>query len=216
MSAVYRLYNYFRSSSSQRVRIALALKGVAYEYLPVHLVKDGGQQWTPAYLAKSPTAMVPLLEIADPAGPQYLGESLAIIEYLDEQYPEPPLMPADAYGRGRARMLAEIIATGIQPLQNLKVLGRVKRLGGDGQAWAREFIAEGLLAFQTSLPAHRGAFCLGATPMLPDLCLVPQLHAARRFAVDLAPLARLVAIDAACQAMPAFKSAAPESQPDAE
>jgi maleylpyruvate isomerase len=207
-----RLYNYFRSSSSQRVRIALHCKGLAFDYAPIHLVKDGGEQWKPEFLAKSPTGMVPLLELD---GERHLGQSLAIIEYLDEIHPHPPLLPGDAFARGQARMLAEIINSGIQPFQNLKVLGRIKQLGGDPQAWARQFIAEGLAAYQASLPPGAHRFSLGAAPTLPDLCLVPQLHAARRFAVDLAPLGRLTTIEAACNELPAFKAAAPEAQPDA-
>lgn len=217
VSPQYRLYNYFRSSSSQRVRIALAMKGLPFEYVSIHLVKDGGQQWSSEYRKKSPTAMVPLLEVPAPAGGEaaYLGQSLAIIEYLDELHPSPPLLPASALDRARARALAEIINSGIQPYQNLKVLKRIAGLGGDDKAWAREFITEGLAAFQASLPASDGPYCMGAQVTIADLCLVPQMHAARRFGVDLAPLSRLVGIDAACGTLTAFKAAAPEVQPDA-
>lgn len=212
-----RLYNYWRSSASWRVRIGLAHKGLAYEYVPVHLVKDGGQQNAPGYREKNPMRTVPLLEWEEGGQTLRLSQSLAILEYLEEAHPAPPLYPQDALGRARARMLAEMINSGIQPLQNLAVLQRVKgELHGDEKAWAAHWIERGLAAFQASVAPLAGTFCLGDQLSVADVCLVPQLYGARRFGVDLAPFGLLTRIEAACNALPAFQAAHPDRQPDAQ
>ncbi len=211
-----RLYTYWRSSCSWRVRIALGMKGIVWEPAYVHLTKDGGEQWRPEYVAKNPTGQVPLLELPDGAGGvRHIAQSLAIIDYLEETHPEPPLFPRDPWRRARARMLAEIVNSGIQPFQNLSVTRHVAELGADKEAWARRFIARGLTAFQAAAGETAGKFCVGDAPSVADICLVPQLYHARRFGVDLAPYARLVAIETACAALPAFAGAHADRQPDA-
>ena len=213
-----KLYSYFRSSASFRVRIALALKGIDYEYAAVHLVQEGGQQFAAGFKAMNPAALVPVL---DDDG-TILTQSLAIIEYLDETRPQPPLLPADAAGRARVRALALAVACEIHPLNNLRVLNYLTGTLGVSTAqkdgWYRYWCDVGLEAIETRLQRESatGRFCHGDTPTLADVCLVPQLANARRFAVDLAAFPRLLAIDAACQQLPAFAAAAPARQPDAE
>ncbi|MEZ4400286.1 MAG: maleylacetoacetate isomerase [Kofleriaceae bacterium] len=215
------LHNYWRSSASYRVRIALALKELAYEYRAVHLIADGGHQHAADYTAKNPMAQVPTLEVLEDAGHTVtLTQSLAIIEYLDERWPHHPLLPAGVThaamaARARVRTLAEIVNAGIQPLQNLSTTRAVKALGGDDQAWARGFIATGLAAFQAAA-ADGGRFAVGDAPTVADCLLVPQLYAARRFGVDVERYPRLAAIEAACLALPAFAAAHPDRQPDAQ
>ncbi len=211
------LFSYFRSSSTWRVRIALAWKQLPYEYIAVHLVKDGGEQYRADYLARNPQAMVPVLEVEDDGTRRPIAQSLAIIEYLEERVPEPTLFPRDAYLRARTRQLAEIINSGIQPYQNLSVLKRVAGdLGGDDKAWARGFIERGLAAFEKAASETAGRFCVGDAPTLADCCLVPQLYHARRFGADVGPLERLLEIEAACAELPAFQAAHPDRQPDAQ
>jgi maleylacetoacetate isomerase len=211
------LHGYFRSSAAWRVRIALNLKGLAAEQRPRHLRR--GEQRDADYMRLNPQGLVPALEID---GGAVLTQSLAICEYLDETHPEPPLLPREPLARARVRAFAQAVACDIHPVQNLKVLNRLGALGLDGEArnaWAREVIAEGLAACEvlaTEAGRSGGAFCFGAAPGLADLCLVPQLHNARRFGVDLAPMPRLLAVEAACAGVPAFQAAAPERQPDAE
>jgi maleylpyruvate isomerase len=211
-----KLYTYYRSSAAYRVRIALAIKGIAYESAPVHLVK--GEQLAPAYTALNPQALVPALE----DGAERLTQSLAIVEYLDETHPRPALLPADAPGRARVRALALAVACEIHPLNNRRVLEYLRgRLGADEAAigaWYRHWVVLGLEALEAAVRQKRpdGAFCHGAAPTLADVCLVPQLYNARRFAVDVAPFRTLLAIEAACLALPAFRLAAPENQPDAQ
>lgn len=212
-----RLYSYFRSSAAYRVRIALNLKELPYDYVPVHLMQGGGGQFTPEFRHLNPQGLVPVLE----DGGQVLTQSLAIIEYLDELHPEPPLLPSDAAGRARVRSLALHVACEIHPLNNLRVLQTLKRDFGLDEAatrrWYRHWIRTGLDALEARLAeAPQGRFCHGDVPGLADICLVPQLFNARRFDCDLAPYARLLAIDAACQALPAFAAAHPARQPDAE
>lgn len=211
-----KLYGYWRSSASYRTRIALHLKGVAFEYVPVHLVKDGGEQLLDEYRSKNPMAQVPTLEVEEGGVTHRLGQSLAIIEWLEERYPNPALLPADSFLRARTRQLAEIINSGIQPLQNLSVLRFVKgELGGDDQAFARRFIEKGLAAFQAIAEPVHGRFCVGDTPTVADVCLAPQLYAARRFGVDLAPFPLLVRIEEQYASLPAFQAAHPDRQIDA-
>lgn len=212
MSAM-RLHGYFRSTASYRVRIALNLKGLRYDQLFRHLRK--GEQRAPAYLAINPQGLVPALELEDGA---VLTQSLAICEYLDEIAPDPALLPADPVARAHVRAFAQAIACDIHPVQNLKILDRLRSLGLDEQAvtgWARTTIEEGLDACDRLLAGVSGGFCFGDAVTLADICLVPQLVNARRFGADLR-WPRLLAIEAACLALPAFADAAPERQADAE
>lgn len=210
------LHGYFRSSAAWRVRIALALKGVPHAQAFRHLRK--GEQSAPDYLAMNPQGLVPALEVA---GQGTLSQSLAILDWIEETQPGPKLLPADPWGRARVRALAQIIACDTHPIQNLRVLQYLKRELGQDQpaidAWARHWIGLGLAAVEARLaePAT-GRFCHGDAPGMADLCLVPQLGNARRFGTDLAPYPRILAVEAACLALPAFRAAVPEAQPDAE
>ncbi len=211
-----KLHNYFRSSASFRVRIALALKGLPYDYLPVHLAK--GEHKQPGYADIAADGLVPLLELDDGTR---LSQSMAIIEYLDEQYPEPALLPADALGRARVRALAQSIACEIHPVNNLRVLKYLThelKLAEDAKnTWYRHWVRVGLEAFErqlTQLPA--GRFCFGDTPTLADCCLVPQIYNAQRFNTPLDGLPRTMAAFDACMALPAFQVAHPAACPDAE
>jgi maleylpyruvate isomerase len=209
-----KLHGYFRSSASYRVRIALNLKGLSPEHLPHHLRK--GEQCAPAYLALNPQGLVPTLE--NDAG-VILTQSLAIIEWLDETYPGPPLLPDDAQRRAKVRAFAMALACDTHPVQNLKVLARLRQLGlpeekvTEWAAWANR---EGLAACETLIAGEEGPFCFGAAPTLADLCLVPQLANARRFGVDVTAYPRLLKAEAAAREMKAFADAAPDRQPDAE
>ncbi len=212
-----KLHGYWRSSCSWRVRIALGLKGLAYEYVPVHLVKDGGAQNSDAYRALNPMRTVPTLEVEEGGRVVYLAQSLAILEYLEERHPSPALLPADPVARAHVRMLAELVNSGIQPLQNLSVLQRIKgEHGVDDKAWAAHWIARGLTAFQAVAEGTAGRYCVGDTLSFADVCLVPQLYGARRFGVDLEPFGLLTRIEAECAAQPAFQAAHADRQPDAQ
>ncbi|KQT10506.1 maleylacetoacetate isomerase [Ramlibacter sp. Leaf400] len=211
-----KLHNYFRSSASFRVRIALELKGLSYEYLPVHLVK--GEHKQSAYAAVSPSNLVPTLETDQG---ERLGQSMAIIEYLDETHPQPPLLPADALGRARVRALSQLIACEIHPLNNLRVLKYlVRELKVEEEAkntWYRHWVREGLLAFERELAQlPRGSYCYGDTPTLADCCLVPQIFNAKRFNTDFSGLERTMAAFDTCMRHPAFQKAQPSSCPDNE
>src|SRR5688500_967126 len=174
-----KLYGYWKSSCSWRVRIALGWKGVAWESIPVQLVKDGGQQHAAAYAARNPLRQVPWLELADGRG---FGQSLAILEWLEDTHPEPPLLPADPFLRAQARQIAEGVNSGIQPLQNLAVLQHVKReLGADSDAWARHWIERGFAGLEAQVARTAGKFAIGDWPSFADVCLVPQLYNARRY-----------------------------------
>ena len=213
-----KLYTFFRSSASYRVRIALNLKGLEYEQAAIHLRRGGGEQLKPAYKAINPQALVPALE----DNGQVYSQSLAIIEYLEERYPKPPLLPSDAADRAVVRSMALLIACEVHPIQNLRVLNHLKndhKLSDDDTIrWARHWINLGLSALEqmTISLSKQGEFCFGQTPTMADLCLVPQLSNARRFGVDLSAFPKLLAIEAACMSLPAFANAAPENQPDAE
>lgn len=212
-----KLYNYFRSSAAYRVRIALAMKGLPFEYIPIHIAK--GRQFEPAFGEVSPQNLVPVLELD---GGERLVQSLAIVEYLDETHPEPPLLPSSALARARVRSLALAIACEIHPVNNLRVLGYLTKTLGvtDEQrvAWYRHWVDTGFRALEARLAsdAETGDFCHGDTPGLADLCLVPQVANARRFDVDLSPYPTIARIDARCRTLSAFQRAAPELQPDAE
>jgi maleylacetoacetate isomerase/maleylpyruvate isomerase len=208
------LYNYFRSSASYRVRIALALKGLAYDYRAIHLVKN--EQLSPAYAELAPARLVPLLKDGD----RLLTQSLAIIEYLDETHPEPPLLPGDAFARARVRALALDIACEIHPLNNLRVLQHLKRLGQTQEqidVWYRHWIADGLAKFEADLGrGGSGEFCHGDSPTMADCCLVPQIFNAKRFNSDLAPYPKTMRVFESCMKLEAFDRAQPSQQPDAE
>ncbi|MGY4500262.1 maleylpyruvate isomerase [Bradyrhizobium sp. GM24.11] len=209
-----KLHGYFRSSAAYRVRIALNLKGLGAEHLPHHLRK--GEQCAPAYLAINPQGLVPALE--NDAG-AVLTQSVAIIEWLDETHPNPPLLPKDPLQRAKVRAFALAIACDTHPVQNLKVLARLRELGlaeEKVQDWAAWVNREGLSACEKLIRAEPGPFCFGDAPTLADLCLVPQLANARRFGVDVAAYPRLLKAEAAAKALGAFANAAPEKQPDAE
>lgn len=211
-------YTYFRSSAAYRVRIALNLKGLKADYRYVHLVKDGGQQHQPEYLALNPQGLVPAL--VDKG--HVLTQSLAIIEYLDETHPQPPLLPKDAPGRARVRALAQIVACDIHPVNNQRILKYLeKEFRADEAArskWYRHWIVEGFNALDKLLGSSpaTGKFCHGDQPTLADICLVPQVFNARRFKIDLASFPAIERINATCLALAAFADAAPDRQPDAE
>jgi maleylpyruvate isomerase len=213
-----KLYTFFRSSASYRVRIALNLKGLDYEQAPIHLRRGGGEQLKPAYTAINPQALVPALQ----DNGHVFSQSLAIIEYLEERYPKPPLLPSDAAERAIVRSMALLIACEVHPIQNLRVLNHLKsdhkQSDDDTIRWARHWINLGLSALEKMIVSlsKQDKFCFGDTPTMADLCLVPQLANARRFGIDLPAYPKLLAIEAACMSLPAFANAAPERQPDAE
>ena len=209
-----RLHGYFRSSASYRVRIALNLKGLGAEQLTHHLRK--GEQRDPAYLALNPQGLVPTLQ--DDRG-AVLTQSLAIIEWLDEIQPEPPLLPKDPLRRALVRAFAQVLACDTHPVQNLKVLARLRELGLPEEqvtAWAAWANREGLSACEKLIANEAGPFCFGDVLSLADLCLVPQLGNARRFGVDVAAFPRLLKAETAAKNIKAFSDALPERQPDAE
>ena len=215
MLSVMKLHNYFRSSASFRVRIALELKALPYEYIAVHIAR--GDHKKEPYAALSADMQVPLLEVDG----ERLSQSMAIIEYLDETHPVPALLPADALGRARVRALAQSISCEIHPLNNLRVLKylvRELRVEEDAKnIWYRHWCREGLVAFEkqlAQLPAS--TYCYGDTPTLADCCLVPQIFNAQRFNVNLDGLPRTMAAFQACMALPAFQKAQPSACPDSE
>lgn len=211
----FRLWSYWRSSSAWRVRIGLALKGIPYAYAPVDL--GAGEQWGEAHRARSPAAQVPVLEVEEDGRTLRLVQSMAILEWLDERFPAPPLLPPDLDGRARVRALAEHVNSGIQPYQNAIVLKTLKaKLPGYEKEWVRAFLARGLEALERAVSdGGAGRFSHGDAPGLADCYLVPQLHGARRFGVDLAPCPTLRRIEEACAALAPFQAAHPDRQPDA-
>ena len=227
-----RLYGYWRSSSSWRVRIGLHLKGLDFEYRAVNLA-GAGEQFAAAHLGRNPMAQVPVLEVEEGGRVFLLAQSMAILEYLEERFPTPPLLPSDALGRARVRMLAEHVNSGIQPYQNASTLRflRERPAGGEGaspraaegrreeeQAWLRHWLGRGLSALERAVQNGRppgSRFCHGNEPTLADVYLVPQLYGARRFHVDLAPLTTLLSIESSCRSIGAFARSEPERQPDA-
>jgi maleylpyruvate isomerase len=209
-----KLHTYFRSSASYRVRIALNLKGLRAEHLPHHLRK--GEQCAPAYVAINPQGLVPTLENDTGA---ILTQSLAIIEWLDETHPVPPLLPKDPLRRAKVRAFSQVLACDTHPVQNLKVLARLRELGLPEEqvtGWAGWANREGLAACEKLIAGEPGPFCFGDAPTMADLCLVPQLANARRFGVDVSAFPRLLQAEAAAKAKKAFADAAPDKQPDAE
>jgi maleylacetoacetate isomerase len=213
------LYTYFRSSAAYRVRIALNLKGLSYESIPIHLQKEGGQNLKPEYRAVNPQGKVPAL--APYRNHLFLIQSLAIIEYLNETHPSPPLLPDHPLDRAKVRAFAQVIACDIHPLNNVAPLRYLKNKLGQEQAaidaWYHHWIIEGFTALEALLyPIRSGPYAFGAEVTLADICLVPQVANARRLNVPLDRFPKLVAIDAACGKLDAFIKARPENQPDAE
>jgi len=212
------LHNYFRSSAAYRVRIAMNLKGLGYDYLPVHLTRDGGMQFKEPYKSLNPQQLVPLL---DDDGFQ-ISQSLAIIEYLDEKFPNTRLLPKSPQGRARVRQIALTISCDIHPLQNLRVLKYLTgKLGVSEETkthWIHHWLSEGLASLESDLSRAptRGRFCFGDTPSMADCALVPQMFSAARFNVDTVPYPTLRAIHEACEAIPAVAAAHPSRQIDAE
>jgi maleylpyruvate isomerase len=233
-----KLYNYWRSSSSWRVRIALAHKAIAYQYVAVNLLPGQSEQNGSPFDDVNPLHQVPVLEIdrevvregrlgrefegpgihpsPSSGSPRRIAQSIAIIEYLEERFPAPPLLPGDPWCRSRARQLAEMINSGVQPFQNVSVQGYVKEvLGGKGSAFARHFVTRGLRALERTAAETAGQFLVGDQVSLADVYLVPQMYAARRLDVDLAGLDTLLRVERACESLLAFQASHPDRQPDA-
>lgn len=221
MSAPYTLYSYFRSSSSWRVRAALELKGLEYAYVPVHLLEGGGQQFSASYSALNPLSEVPCLVVHDPDGAVdvALAQSVAILEYLEEVHPDPPLLPKNPVDRARVRQLVEAVNSSIQPVQNLRVL---KKLGADHgfdqaavAAWGRYWIERGFDGLEQLLSRTAGRHAFGDAVTLADVVLVPQVFNARRFACDLERFPIIARVSDAAEALAPFARARPDAQPDA-
>ena len=210
-----KLYGYWRSSSAYRVRIALELKGLRYENVPVHLVRNGGEQHQPGFAAQNPMQQVPVLEVDDDGAPFCLTQSIAIVEYLDERFPDPALLPSEPRRRARAREFAEIVNAGIQPHQNLDTLARLAP-SVDGKAFARDFNERGLGALERLAAKTAGKFLIGDDISIADIWLVPQLYSARRFGVKLDGLMTLLRVEGELLPLPEFQAAHPARQPDAE
>lgn len=217
MSESLTLYSYWRSSAAYRVRIGLNLKGLEYGIVPVHLVKGGGQQHADSYRQMNPQELVPTLC----HGQRQLTQSLAILEYLDEVWPEPSLLPATARERQRARELALLVACDIHPLNNLRVLQYFDREWNVPQPerdnWVQHWIKTGFTAMEVMLAGHpsTGEFCEGNAPTIADCCLIPQVYNARRYGIDMGAYPTITRIETHCLTLPAFDAARPEQQPDA-
>jgi maleylpyruvate isomerase len=212
-----RHYGFFRSSASYRLRIGTNLKGLDVEYIPVHLSKGGGEQHLPDYVKKNPQHLVPTLEVDG----HVLTQSTAILEYLDETRPVPPIMPRDPAGRARVRALAQVVSCDIHPINNLRVLNYLKgplKVSEDAtNEWYRHWVKLGLEALEALLAGHpdTGVYCHGDSPTIADICLVPQIFNAQRFNCPLDAYPTVMRIHAACQKLDAFDRARPERQPDA-
>ncbi len=206
-------FGYWRSSCSWRVRIALAMKQVPHTFTAVNLL--AGEQHAPAWGEKNPTSQVPLFEIEEHGETRRLGQSMAMLDWLDARFPTPRLLPQDPWARAKALQLAEIVNSSIQPLQNLIILARIDALGGERTKWAADFNRRGLAALERDAAQTAGRFLVGDEVTVADLCLVPQLYSARRYGVDVSAYPRLGRIEAACAELPAFQAAHADRQPDA-
>ena len=206
------LHGYWRSSSTWRVRIAMHHKGLSWRTVPVHLVDDGGQQNKPSFLDRNPMGQVPVLEVDGIK----LSQSMAIMEYLEERWPDPPLLPASPEGRARVRQLAEIVNAGVQPLQNLSVLKLVSHEGRARRKWAKHWIRKGFKALEILVGQTGGRYCVGDQVTIADCCLIPQIFNARRYKMDLSSFPNLRRIEGACFELEAFGLTHPNRQPDAE
>lgn len=210
------LYTFWRSSASYRVRIALNLKGLDYTSVPIHFRKDGGQHRQPMFLAKNPQGLLPLWEEDD----WTLAQSLAIMEYLNETYPTPPLLPENAKTRAEVRAMAQVIACEIHPLNNLRVMAYLKQQMGQSddqvKEWYQHWVALGFEALETNLKQTAGKYCHGDQITMADCCLVPQVYNAQRFDCDMKPYPTITRINEALNELKAFQKSAPEKQPDAD
>ena len=210
------LYGFYRSSATWRVRIALLLKKLDYELRPVNLIRaGGGDQFRPEHAARNPMQQVPVLEVEEDGKKVHLAQSVAILEYLEERYPDPPLFPASRLLRARARQIAETVNSGIQPLQNTAVRVHVESLSIDADAWIRHWVTKGLAALEALVGETAGRYCIGDAVTVADLFVVPELEFAKRFALDLAAYPTLVRIGLACGELEAFQRAHASRQPDA-
>ncbi len=208
------LYSYWRSSSAWRVRIGLHLKGVPFDYRAVDLRQ--GAQFSTEHRARNAMCQVPVLEVEEGGKTRHLSQSMAILEFLDERFPSPPLLPGDAYGRARVRALAEHVNSGIQPYQNQASQKWLRaRMDGLEKEWVKHWLAVGLAALEEAVKEGAGQFCHGDAVTLADAYLVPQLYGARRFGIDLAQYPTLVRVEAACRDLEPFHKAEPGAQPDA-
>jgi maleylpyruvate isomerase len=213
------LTSFWRSSCSWRVRIALALKAVPHAITTIHLQRAGGEQFQDDYRAKNRMAQVPLLTMNAGvlAGPVYLSQSMAMLEFIEEEYPDPPLLPKKSLERAKVRQIAEIINSGIQPLQNSSTLKKIKSFDQDEQAWARFWIQDGLDNLEQQLQGLRSTeFLVTDYPSIAECCLIPQLYGARRFGCDVSVWSRLLEVEERCLSFDAFQSSRPENQRDAE
>jgi maleylpyruvate isomerase len=211
-----KLYSYWRSSSSWRVRTALASKGIDYDYEAIHLLNEGGIQHSEAHQSRNPMEQVPVLEVAIDDQTRHLAQSMAILEFLEESHPEPALLPKDTFLRARSRQLAEVVNSGIQPVQNLLLLQKLGRsFDVDAKAWCAPFIGDGLRGYDTLVAETAGAFSVGDEPTFADLCLIPQMYNARRFKVDMSEMETILRIEKNCMELDAFRESHPEQQPDA-
>ncbi|MGC4093453.1 MAG: maleylacetoacetate isomerase [Polyangiaceae bacterium] len=210
------LHSYFRSSCAWRVRLGLAIKGLSYELFPVHLLRDGGEQHRPEFHKQNPLEQVPVLEVGEGARLFRITQSMAILEYLEETYPKPPLLPQGAEQRARVRQLSEVINSGIQPLQNLKLQQELRARNVDPGPLTRAFIEQGLTAFEHIARGSAGRFVVGNELTLADVFLIPQLAVARRMQANVDGLPLLLKIERECEQLEAFRAAHPEQQPDYE
>jgi maleylpyruvate isomerase len=212
----FKLYGFWRSTATWRVRIGLSHKGLDYEVQPVDLRKDGGEQHSEAYRALNPMRQVPLLEFEEGGRTVRLTQSLAILEYLEERYPEPRLLPSEQLLRAQARRLAEMVNAGIQPLQNTSTQKYIRAtLESDPDVWTRHWVSLGLTALDVAVAESAGRFAVGDAVSVADACIVPEMFFARKLGLDVEPYPTLVRIDAACASLPAFQRAHAQQQPDA-
>ena len=210
------LFGFWRSSCSWRVRIALRYKGIPFDNQPIHLQRNGGEQFTPAHRHRNPMKQVPVLQDQLGSHQMTISQSIAIMEYLEEQYPNPSILPTDAKQRFRARQVSEVINSGIQPLQNSSTLKAIEALGQDKKEWAKSWIQQGLDNLETMVRGFPETdFVVSSTPTMADFCLIPQLYNAKRFGCTMAHWTRLRSIQAKCMTLPAFVLSHPENQHDA-